>query len=315
MIPTAEPDVQEGIEYWNTQPASLDGVLGGYGTGSLPRVDALGSRLFLLNLYPQLSTIPSAFRPLDTPLDPPRKRALDVGAGIGRVTADVLLHLVSDVTILEPVDSFVQEALSRARASASAVVASSSNGAWPGLADGSKSVTILQGTLQDFHPLFPHRAHFLDRVGYQSPRPADEIGLGFDVIWCQWCLGHLSDPDLVAFLKRSHESLKKHPKSLIVVKENLCPDAEDGSAVKVFDEQDSSLTRSDMAWKSAFKQAGLRLIREQVQEGLPEGLFVVKMCVNVSSCLIRHAEGVQIGTVYGEGLKRAQQPNAFGEEW
>ena len=27
------PNVQEGIEYWNTQPASLDGVLGGYGSG------------------------------------------------------------------------------------------------------------------------------------------------------------------------------------------------------------------------------------------------------------------------------------------
>lgn len=23
-----EPDVQDGIEYWNTQPASYDGVLG-----------------------------------------------------------------------------------------------------------------------------------------------------------------------------------------------------------------------------------------------------------------------------------------------
>ncbi|KAF8910973.1 methyltransferase domain-containing protein [Gymnopilus junonius] len=277
-----QPNVQEGIEYWNTQPASLDGVLGGYGSGSLPRVDALGSRLFLLNLYPQLSTVPSAFRALDAPTDPPRTRALDVGAGIGRVTADVLLYLVSDVTILEPVESFVQEALSRARNSASGLL---STGAWPGLADGSKSVTILQGTLQEFHPLVPHHAHFLDRVGFQSLSPS-EIGLGFDVIWCQWCLGHLSDPELVAFLKRCYESLKKHPKALIVVKENICSDGQDGSGQEVFDEQDSSLTRpvvSDLAWKKMFKEAGLRLVREQVQEGLPEGLFVVKMCVTRSS--------------------------------
>ena len=207
---------------------------------SLPRVDALGSRLFLLHLYPQLSTVPSAFRPLDAPEIPPRTRALDVGAGIGRVTADVLLYLVSDVTILEPVESFVQEALSRARSSASGSLKS---GAWPGLADGSKSVTILQGTLQDFHPLMPHRAHFLDRIGYQSPRPADEIGEGFDVIWCQWCLGHLSDPDLVAFFKRCSESLKKHPQAVIVVKENICADSDDGTPQEIFDEQDSSLTR------------------------------------------------------------------------
>ena len=32
-----------------------------------------------------------------------------------------------------------------------------------------------------------------------------------------------------------------------------------------------------MAWKKAFELAGLRLVREQVQEGLPEGLYVVKM--------------------------------------
>lgn len=209
---------------------------------SLPRIDSLGSRLFLLNLYPQLSTVPSAFRPLDAPLNPPRTRALDVGAGIGRVTADVLLHLVSDVVLLEPVDSFVQEALSRARSSA-ADTKTSAKSSWPGLSDQTKSVTILQGTLQDFHPLMPHHARFLDRVGYQPPRPADEIGTGFDVIWCQWCLGHLSDVDLVLFLRRCHESLDKHPKSVIVVKENICTEAEDGSERSIFDEQDSSLTR------------------------------------------------------------------------
>jgi protein N-terminal methyltransferase len=123
----------------------------------------------------------------------------------------------------------------------------------------------------------PHHARFLDRVGYQPPRPADEIGSGFDVIWCQWCLGHLSDLDLVLFLRRCHESLNKHPKSVIVVKENICSDAEDGSPQSIFDEQDSSLTRSDKAWKQTFEQAGLRLVREQIQDGLPEGLFVVKM--------------------------------------
>ncbi|KAF4615439.1 hypothetical protein D9613_003096 [Agrocybe pediades] len=270
----AEPNVEEGIEYWSTQPASYDGVLGGFGTGSLPRIDSLGSRLFLLNLYPELSTVPSAFKPLDTTAETPRTRALDVGAGIGRVTADVLLHLVSDVTILEPVEPFVLEALARTRAS---VENPTSKGTWRGLSDGSKSVTILQGTLQGFHPLKPHHAKFLDRVGFQPPRPESDIGQGFDVIWCQWCLGHLSDIDLVSFLKRSHDSLKKHPRALIVVKENICSDTDDGKPQEIFDDQDSSLTRSDLAWKTIFQQVGLKLIREQVQEGLPEGLFVVKM--------------------------------------
>ena len=196
----------------------------------------------MLNLYPQLSTVSSSLCPLNPPPDSPRTRALDVGAGIGRVTSDVLLHLVSDVTILEPVDIFVQEALSRARTSALGTL-SPSQGAWRGLADQTKSVTILQGTLQDFHPLQPHHASFLGRVGHQPLRPTDEIGMGFDVIWCQWCLGHLSDVDLVAFLKRCYHSLNKHPKSLVMVKENICSDHEDGSPQIVFDEEDSSLTR------------------------------------------------------------------------
>ncbi|KAG6898375.1 hypothetical protein C0992_009050 [Termitomyces sp. T32_za158] len=274
----AVPNIQDGIEYWNTQPASYDGVLGGYGEGTLPRIDSLGSRLFLLHLYPDLSTVPSSIRPLQPEL-PLRTRALDVGAGIGRVTSDVLLHLVSDVVLLEPVESFVQEALARCRASTSSGSLQKGQRPWKGIADGSKSVTILQGTLQEFDPLNPHRVTFLDRIGYQPPRPSDEINMGFDVIWCQWCLGHLSDPDLVAFLRRSHAALreKEKGKSVIVVKENLCKDKEDGSACTVFDDQDSSLTRSDMAWKNIFKEAGLRLVMEKVQEGFPAGLYAVKM--------------------------------------
>lgn len=233
-----EPDVGDGLQYWTDQPPTLDGVLGGFGSGSLPRIDSLGSRLFLLNLLPELSTVPSALRPL-TPPPPRRTRALDVGAGIGRVTADVLLHLVSDVVLLEPVDNFIQEALARGRAS----VASEGPHPWRGLADGSTSVTFLRGTLQDFDPARPHHAEMLDRVGYE-PGATDALS-GFDVVWCQWCLGHLSDPDLAAFLRRSRAALRDPEKgrSLIVVKENLCSDNADGSACVVFDAEDSSLTR------------------------------------------------------------------------
>ncbi|KAF8212177.1 methyltransferase domain-containing protein [Mycena galopus ATCC 62051] len=270
-----DPNVEDGLEYWQTQPASLDGVLGGFGTGSLPRVDSLGSRLFLLNLLPELSTVPSALRPLNPPTR--RTRALDVGAGIGRVTADVLLHLVSDVVLLEPVDNFIQEALLRGRASVSP--APTDPHPWRGIADASKSVTFLRGTLQAFDPARPHHATMLDRVGH-TPAPAqlvDEALSGFDVVWCQWCLGHLSDPDLAAFLRRSKAALREPGKSIIVVKENLCADEPGGAACIVFDAEDSSLTRSDRAWKDVFDAAGLKLITEQVQEGLPDGLYVVKM--------------------------------------
>ncbi|KAJ3520847.1 hypothetical protein NMY22_g12564 [Coprinellus aureogranulatus] len=285
----ATPDVQEGIAYWENQPASYDGVLGGFGKGSLPRIESLGSRQFLLGLYPELSTVPSVYKPLKPQGSSQRVRALDVGAGVGRVTSDTLLYLVHDVVLLEPVGPFVQEALRRARADAGIAIEPSPSSIsedrsfWPGLADQTKSITILQGTLQEFDPLKPHRVDFLDRLGYQPSRPADDINLGFDIIWCQWCLGHLSDADLVDFFNRSHAALKKdNPRSLIVVKENVCGDL-DGKPNTVFDEQDSSLTRSDLAWKDLFKQAGLKLIREKVQEGLPAELFIVKMSVHAAA--------------------------------
>ncbi|KAM6500477.1 methyltransferase domain containing protein [Amanita muscaria] len=279
---TPEPVVEAGIEYWNAQPATYDGVLGGFGTGPLPRIDALDSRLFLLSLFPELSTVSSALQPLSPDHRLSRRtRALDVGAGVGRVTCDVLLYLVSDVVLLEPVEVFVNEALTRAKGVVSTTTsAKETKNIWRGLKDQTKSVTFLQGTLQDFDLQYPHRVEFLDRVGYQPARPLDDIGSGYDVIWCQWCLGHLSDPDLVAFLLRSKAALRKdgnNTRSLIVVKENLCQDHEDGSARTEFDEQDSSLTRSDMAFKALFKQAGLKLVKEQVQKGFPEILYAVKM--------------------------------------
>ncbi|GJE87164.1 AdoMet dependent proline di-methyltransferase-domain-containing protein [Phanerochaete sordida] len=274
-----EPDVRDGIEYWNTQPASYDGVLGGFGNGSLPRVDALGSRQFLMHLRPDLCTVPSAVRPLS--LGPPssahRTRAVDVGAGVGRVTADVLLHLVHDVVLLEPVEGFIAEAHRRGQASADGtLVEDGVRSRWKGVADGSRSVTLVQGTLQAFDPCSPLRGtKLVGRVGYTTAQ--DDLESKFDVVWCQWCLGHLSDADLIAFFKRCKQALRDAKESLIVVKENLCSDDADGSARTVFDEDDSSLTRSDMAWKAAFATAGLTLVYEQVQRGFPEGLYEVKM--------------------------------------
>ncbi|KAI0054129.1 DUF858-domain-containing protein [Auriscalpium vulgare] len=271
-----QPVVEDGIKYWASRPANDDGVLGGYGTGSLPRVESLGSRQFLLHLLPFLSTVPSAIRPLRPPARTRRSRALDVGAGVGRVTADTLLPLISDVVLLEPVESLVQVALSRGKESTNAEP-SSKNGVrkWKGISDGSRSVTFYQGTLQAFDPANPvGTAKFLGRVGYALPDGADEGG--FDVLWCQWCLMYMTDPDLVAFLRRSRSSLRD-AQSVIVVKENVCSDKDEHTEAVEFDEEDSSVTRSDLAWKRVFREAGLSLVHQQVQNGLPPGLFMVKM--------------------------------------
>ena len=148
----------------------------------------------LTHLLPELCTIPSAVRPLNVPeaVVNRRTRALDVGAGVGRVTADVLLHLVSDVVLVEPVEPFVKEAFRRGKASESpsrsgsfsAIEKDSQNERefvpWKGIADKTKSVSFVQATLQDFDPTHPappsnaDKVRILGRVGHvPSPTQGD----------------------------------------------------------------------------------------------------------------------------------------------
>ncbi|KAG8861180.1 hypothetical protein FRB96_003130 [Tulasnella sp. 330] len=235
------PDLKAGLAYWENTPATLDGVLGGFGSGTLPRVDALGSRQFLQSLLPYLCTVNSALRPLEPPqfAHPSyRTRTLDVGAGIGRVTSNVLLHLFDDVVLLEPVEAFVQEAKRACR-----------EGKWKGIktqdSESTKSVTFLTCPLQSFDPTKSAIEQGGARLGSLSP-----FEEGYDVVWCQWTLGHLSDADLVTFFQSARKSLRKSPTTgrdsgsdgLIVVKENIAQDYKGKSAV-IFDEDDSSVTR------------------------------------------------------------------------
>lgn len=62
-------------------------------------------------------------------------------------------------------------------------------------------------------------------------------GTIYDLVWTQWCVGHLTDAQLVGYLRRCAETLG--PGGVIVVKENLTT-----SGVDIFDENDSSVTRS-----------------------------------------------------------------------
>ena len=65
----------------------------------------------MLYLFPELSTVPSAARPLK-PTPARRFRALNVR--VGRVTSDTLLPLVSDVVPLEPDESLIRHTETRA---------------------------------------------------------------------------------------------------------------------------------------------------------------------------------------------------------
>jgi len=211
-----------------------------------------------LYILPELSTIQPYVRPVEdlnayqSPLPlqtcspSSRFRALDVGAGIGRVTADTLLPLIHDVVLLEPVESLLRAAILRGQASAAQTPSKNDSKLplqerkWKGIADLSRSVTFLQGTLQACDPVHPSRTATLRaRVGHRPPSPDDESG--FDVVWCQWCLPYMTDTDLIAFLKRSQAALRKG--GAIVVKENVCKDGEGGVPGIRFDAEDSSVTR------------------------------------------------------------------------
>lgn len=60
----------------------------------------------------------------------------------------------------------------------------------------------------------------------------------YNLIWIQWCVGHLKDDELVELLMRCRDCLSSD--GVIVIKENLSTTATD-----VFDETDSSVTRSE----------------------------------------------------------------------
>jgi protein N-terminal methyltransferase len=60
--------------------------------------------------------------------------------------------------------------------------------------------------------------------------------LQYDLIWVQWCVGHLTDDQLVRFLDRCRAVLNAD--GVIVLKENLSTNGADAH-----DEVDSSVTR------------------------------------------------------------------------
>ncbi|KAG6007679.1 hypothetical protein E4U21_005639 [Claviceps maximensis] len=110
-------------------------------------------------------------------------------------------------------------------------------------------------------------------VGLQDWHPPP--GAKYDIIWTQWCLGHLKDDDVVTYLQTCKLALRLES-GVIVIKENLSTSGRD-----LFDETDSSVTREDSKFRALFDRAGLRLVRTDEQHGLPEvppvRLFPVRM--------------------------------------
>ncbi|XP_065630302.1 alpha N-terminal protein methyltransferase 1-like [Quercus suber] len=159
--------------------------------------------------------------------------ALDCGSGIGRVTKNLLIRYFNEVDLLEPVSHFLDAARENLGHTSS---------------DMHKATNFFCMPLQEFTP---------------------DAGR-YDVIWVQWCIGHLTDDDFVSFFSRAKAGLK--PGGFFVLKENV---ARTGGFV--LDNEDRSITRSDSYFRELFQKCGLHIYQSKDQKGLPEELFAVKM--------------------------------------
>jgi protein N-terminal methyltransferase len=73
-------------------------------------------------------------------------------------------------------------------------------------------------------------------VGLEAWSPPAEVR--YDLIWNQWCLGHLTDAQLVEYLVKCGKMLKEG--AYVIVKENLSTHLEGEDE---FDPLDNSVTR------------------------------------------------------------------------
>jgi protein N-terminal methyltransferase len=237
---------ERGYDYWEDEAncsLSLDGVLGGY--GSLSPADIEGSRRFLQQLRSARPNLGS-------------DRCADCGAGIGRISKELLLPLFTTVDLVEQSPRLLAAAPKyigkELRACANYVCIG----------------------LQDFFP---------------------EAGC-YDVIWFQWVVGHLHDLDFIKCLKRCQLALALHGVIVIKdnccssaagdsdssadattsAANNSDTDAEQGDDPEAFvvDSDDSSLTRSLGYYRSLFKHAGLQIVMQQQEQAVfPDEIFPV----------------------------------------
>ncbi|RVE44550.1 hypothetical protein evm_010796 [Chilo suppressalis] len=199
-------------KYWANIPATLDGILGGY--GHISDIDIEGSNDFLDKIFA-----------LEKP--PSQNIALDCGAGIGRITKNLLIPRFQKVDMVEQDEKFVS--------TAKQLIGEDNN----------KLGTVYKIGLQHFKP--------------QKT---------YDVVWCQWVLGHLNDNDLIALLERFTEALSEN--GVIVIKENLSTSEE-----IEYDEDDSSVTRPPELLYKIYTAAKLKVIMTTIQAGFPEDIYPV----------------------------------------
>ncbi|KAF1888513.1 hypothetical protein Lal_00011286 [Lupinus albus] len=153
--------------------------------------------------------------------------ALDCGSGIGRVTKNLLIRYFNEVDLVEPVSHFLEAAR--------------------------ETLAIEYQTNSELHKA----VHF-----YSLPlQEFTPITGRYDVIWIQWCIGHLTDDDFISFFNRAKAGLKSG--GLFILKENTA------TSGFVVDNEDRSVTRSDSYFKTLFSRCGLHIYKSKVNHFFP----------------------------------------------
>lgn len=246
----------DSIAYWNSAPATVTGMLGGY--PQVSRADLQGSRTFLARL--RRSSLPnssstspnSSERSSSEPL-PRLGRVVEVGAGIGRITKGFLSHVASEIDVVEPVKKFTDELQSE-----KTVQEIEEHGA--------RLSRIFNVGLEDWDPFSSPSTTLVENTKTSTEQQHTKP---YDLVWAQWCVGHLPDSALVKFLRETVPQILTPTTGLLVIKENLSTHK---NGEDEFDMEDSQVTRSEQKFRTLIKQAGLDLVKFDIQKGFAKSL-------------------------------------------
>jgi protein N-terminal methyltransferase len=160
------------VRYWDDQSPDNEGVLGGFGRVS--PADIMDSRRFLVKCFSE--------RLQEAKETGEELVAADCGAGIGRVSKELLLQFFQQVDVVEPSEHLLETARRNLKTTSG----------------GHRAVNFFRCGLEGFEP----------------------EGGRYDALWIQWALMYLTDEDAVAFLRRCKARMKA--KGVIFLKENVC---------------------------------------------------------------------------------------------
>ena len=231
-------------------PATVDGVLGGF--AELDPIDVKESIQFLKDINMLLGGAEvggeaGGAEAGENKTTTIATRALDGGAGIGRVAKHLLSQFYTKVDLVEGNQRLIDAAPAYMAGHGIQGKKSIKNEK-----DDSESLGELYcNTLQDFIPTQK-----------------------YDCIWIQWVIIYLTDVDLISFLKRCSDSL--NPNGVIIIKENVLGKKNEHREF-LLDEEDSSLTRSKPYMKWIFEQSKLEIFVETKQENWHRSMLPVMM--------------------------------------